>query len=180
VRSPRVCIAGRRPGGHPAISANSSIEIKSPVSGDFLSRFKSFRAFAAIIAFCPLVQVESEDWTGPAFQTCVKAASTCRAFERSLRRDLLTFNHHKTLAALKLNPELVASLLDWCEAPLPMNQSARGLRLGLASLCRRQALRSYNSIVVQRPRRQRRRFEGKHDDGSSAGTDFHSRPNRGK
>jgi hypothetical protein len=33
--------------------------------------------------------VESEDWTGPTFQTCANAASVCKAFESSRRREAL-------------------------------------------------------------------------------------------
>ena len=79
--------------------------------------------------------VESEDWTGPAFQTCVDCATTCRAFESTSRRVLLSFKHHRTLAALKLNPELVESLLDWCEAPLPI-ESAAAVRKVVLRACR--------------------------------------------
>ena len=62
--------------------------------------------------------VESEDWTGPAYDTCRHASTTCKAFESGRRRPLLTFKHHLTLAPLKLKPALVEELLDWCEAPL--------------------------------------------------------------
>ena len=34
-------------------------------------------------------------WTGPSYQTCKDAASVCRRFERSVRRDLLSFKHHE-------------------------------------------------------------------------------------
>jgi hypothetical protein len=62
--------------------------------------------------------VESENWSGPAFQTCANAASTCKAFKTYRRRELLSFKHHAVLASLKLQPGLVEELLDWCEAPL--------------------------------------------------------------
>lgn len=61
--------------------------------------------------------VESDDWNGAAYQTCKDGAWVCRAFERSLRRDLLSFNHHKEVAAIK-DQALRESLLDWCETPL--------------------------------------------------------------
>jgi hypothetical protein len=44
--------------------------------------------------------VEAEDWRGPTFEACKNAASVCRAFERSRRRDLLSFSHHAEVAKL--------------------------------------------------------------------------------
>lgn len=46
--------------------------------------------------------VESEDWHGPAFQTCANAATVCRAFETSRRREVLTFSHHIEVAGLPI------------------------------------------------------------------------------
>jgi hypothetical protein len=62
--------------------------------------------------------VESDDWNGPAYQTCVQYANVSRTFKTSNRRLLLSFQHHRVLASLKLKPTLVDELLDWCEAPL--------------------------------------------------------------
>jgi hypothetical protein len=62
--------------------------------------------------------VESEEWSGPEFQTCKNIASVCRAFPTTSRRQYLSFEHHATLAALRLKPAFVDELLDWCEAPL--------------------------------------------------------------
>ena len=45
--------------------------------------------------------------------------------QTSPRRDLLTFNHHKVLAALKLKPDLINAPPDWCEEPLK-NGSKKG------------------------------------------------------
>ncbi len=61
--------------------------------------------------------VESETWTGPAYQTCNHAAQVSRAFEFVRRRTNLSFSHHQTLTSLKIRPETADSLLDWCEAP---------------------------------------------------------------
>jgi hypothetical protein len=59
--------------------------------------------------------VERDDWTGPVFDTCVKAAWVCRAFESLPRRRLsLTFTHHQEVASL--SPEEADGLLDECEA----------------------------------------------------------------
>jgi hypothetical protein len=62
-----------------------------------------------------------------AFQTCINASSVCRVFETSRRHDVLSFEHHKTVAALK--PEIADSLLDWREA-----RSMARIRLPLSVL----------------------------------------------
>lgn len=57
--------------------------------------------------------VESEAWHGPSFQACMDAASVCRRFETSRRREVLTFNHHREVIGL---PEAEAGfVLDWAE-----------------------------------------------------------------
>jgi hypothetical protein len=66
--------------------------------------------------------VESEAWTGPSYQTCRHAGSVAGKFELCRRRHNLSFEHHKTVAAL--DPDLADELLDWCEAPLK-NGTAR-------------------------------------------------------
>jgi hypothetical protein len=60
--------------------------------------------------------VESDEWTGPAYKTCANAATVAEAFKSSRRRELLEFSHHVVLASLKLKPDLVDELLDWCRA----------------------------------------------------------------
>jgi N6-adenosine-specific RNA methylase IME4 len=45
--------------------------------------------------------VEADDWEGPGFQTCADAAYVCKAVETSRRREVLSFNHHREVAALK-------------------------------------------------------------------------------
>jgi uncharacterized protein DUF4326 len=57
--------------------------------------------------------VESEAWEGPALQTCMNAASICRAFETSRRREVLSFMHHAEVAAIP--PEEADKILDWAE-----------------------------------------------------------------
>jgi len=60
--------------------------------------------------------VESEDWEGPAYQTCKNVALVCAAFEKSRRRDLVTFTHHAEASSL---PTAEADrVLDWCEEAL--------------------------------------------------------------
>jgi hypothetical protein len=46
--------------------------------------------------------VKAEDWEGPKFEVCANMASVCRAFplESSRRHELLSFGHHKEVAAL--------------------------------------------------------------------------------
>ena len=44
--------------------------------------------------------VESDDWNGPAFQTCMDAAFVCRVYETSRRREVVPFVHHREVAAL--------------------------------------------------------------------------------
>ena len=58
--------------------------------------------------------VESDEWTGPAYQTCKDAAYVGGVFEKSRRRDLVPFGHHREVAGI---PDAEADqLLDWCEA----------------------------------------------------------------
>ncbi len=57
--------------------------------------------------------VDSEDWEGPTYQACFDAANVCRKFE-SKRRRLLSFTHHREVAAL--SPEEQDRLLDRAEA----------------------------------------------------------------
>lgn len=60
--------------------------------------------------------VTAEDWQGPDFKTCANAASVCRAFETSRRREVLSFKHHSEVAALP--SEKADALLDWAAEPL--------------------------------------------------------------
>jgi hypothetical protein len=58
-------------------------------------------------------KVGADNWHGPSFQTCMNAASVCRAFPTSRRREVLSFSHHA--AVLGFPPEKADELLDWCE-----------------------------------------------------------------
>lgn len=58
--------------------------------------------------------LESDDWNGPAFQTCVNASNVCKKFETNRRRLVVPFNHFAELAALPLDEQ--EQCLDWCEA----------------------------------------------------------------
>ena len=55
--------------------------------------------------------VDDPNWQGPSFQTCANAASVCRAFETSRRREVLSFGHHAEVAALRVKE--ADRLLDW-------------------------------------------------------------------
>jgi hypothetical protein len=55
--------------------------------------------------------VDDPNWQGPSFQTCANAASVCRAFETSRRREVLSFGHHAEVAALDVKE--ADRLLDW-------------------------------------------------------------------
>ena len=56
---------------------------------------------------------EQPGWQGPAYQTCANAATVCRAFEFSRRRETLSFSHHEVVAAL--TPVVQDRLLDEAE-----------------------------------------------------------------
>jgi hypothetical protein len=64
--------------------------------------------------------VESEDWHGPQFQTCMNAAAVCIAFkETSRRREVLPFIHHAEVAGFcGKHPDIADRLLDWCQEPI--------------------------------------------------------------
>lgn len=79
--------------------------------------------------------VESEDWDGPKYETCKNAGVVAAAFERSRRRDLLTFNHHVEVTPLPV--EWQDQLLD----------EAEGERLSIAKL--RQRVKQAQEIIAQ-------------------------------
>jgi hypothetical protein len=71
--------------------------------------------------------VESEEWGGPDFQTCMNAASVCRAFaETSRRREVLSFKHHAEVMAL--SKKQADRLLSWCEAAIAETGKPRSTR----------------------------------------------------
>jgi hypothetical protein len=69
--------------------------------------------------------VTAEDWTGPSFQTCMNAASVCRTFTTSRRREVLSFSHHQ--AVLGLPGRQIQELLDWAAAPLAEGKRVRSV-----------------------------------------------------
>jgi N6-adenosine-specific RNA methylase IME4 len=75
---------------------------------------------------------DSDEWHGPAFQTCMNAASVCRAFvETSRRREVLTFSHHAEV--LGLEPAEADWWLDQAEAEgWSRNQLRAAIKQGAA------------------------------------------------
>lgn len=57
--------------------------------------------------------VDSDEWTGPAFQTCMNAAAICEKFETSRRREVVGFNYHAECVGVPVAEQ--DQLLDWCE-----------------------------------------------------------------
>jgi hypothetical protein len=70
--------------------------------------------------------VEADGWEGPTFQTCANAASVCRAFKPSRRRELLSFTHHAEVAGLP--PAEADKLLNWCEETIAETGKPRSTR----------------------------------------------------
>jgi hypothetical protein len=44
--------------------------------------------------------VKSDDWEGPAFQTCQNAGWVCRRFETSSRDEVLSYRKHQVIAPI--------------------------------------------------------------------------------
>ena len=57
--------------------------------------------------------VESDDWDGPKFQTCVSAGVVASSFESLRRRSVLSWGHHYELISLPMEEQ--DKLLDECE-----------------------------------------------------------------
>jgi hypothetical protein len=71
--------------------------------------------------------VLSDDWLGPGYQACMDAGLVCRAFaESSRRREVLSFSHHREVAALSAAD--ADALLDWCEQMLAETGTAPSTR----------------------------------------------------
>lgn len=80
--------------------------------------------------------VEADDWEGPDYKTCANAATVCRQFETSRRRELLSFTHHAEVTGLP--PDKADALLDWAEEPIAevgRPHSIRELRDRVDILC---------------------------------------------
>lgn len=70
--------------------------------------------------------VDSDDWEGPSFGTCRNAATVCRAFETSRRRDVLSFGHHNEVTSLPLDQ--AEAHLDWAEETVATTGKPRSVR----------------------------------------------------
>jgi hypothetical protein len=68
--------------------------------------------------------VNSEDWEGPGFQSCRDAATVCRAFETSRRRDILSYATHREIASID-DEEWRLKTLDWVEEKQPKREVIR-------------------------------------------------------
>lgn len=80
---------------------------------------------------------EADDWAGPSFQTCRNAASICRRFPTSRRRDVLPFEHHAEVAYLP--PNEADELLDWAERSIALTGKPRSTRELRAEVSRRRS-----------------------------------------
>ena len=70
--------------------------------------------------------VDGPNWQGPSFQTCANAASVCRAFEASRRREDLSFGHHAEVASL--DKKEADRLLDWAQATIATTGKPRSTK----------------------------------------------------
>jgi N6-adenosine-specific RNA methylase IME4 len=71
--------------------------------------------------------VEADDWDGPTYQACKDAAFVCTAFkQKSRRRDLLSFTHHREVA--ERPPHEADRLLDWAEETISETGKPRSTR----------------------------------------------------
>ena len=70
--------------------------------------------------------VESDDWQGPGFQSCMNAAAVAQAFETSRRREVLSFSHHAEAASLAADE--ADALLDWAEEAITTTGKAHSVR----------------------------------------------------
>ena len=58
--------------------------------------------------------VDSEEWDGPSFSTCMDAGSTANSFETLRRRKVLSWGHHREVLSLPIEEQ--DKLLDECES----------------------------------------------------------------
>ncbi len=70
--------------------------------------------------------VDGPNWQGPSFQTCANAASVCRAFKASRRREDLSFGHHAEVASL--DKKEADRLLDWAQATMATTGKSRSTK----------------------------------------------------
>ena len=70
--------------------------------------------------------VDDPDWQGPSFQTCANAATVCRAFETSRRREVLSFGRHAEVAGLEMKE--ADRLLDWAQASVAATGKPRSTK----------------------------------------------------
>src|SRR5262249_19222424 len=71
--------------------------------------------------------VNRVDWRGPSFESCMNAASVCRKFTPSRRREVLSFSHHREVCGHLLTEAEADSWLDWCQEPLATGGKCRSV-----------------------------------------------------
>jgi hypothetical protein len=82
-----------------------------------------------------------ETWDGPSFQTCEAYGWVCARFETLRRRKVLSFTHHREVAAL--DPAEADLLLDWCvEGVAEGNRDRRSVHQLRQEIRRRQWARA--------------------------------------
>jgi len=89
--------------------------------------------------------LNADEWDGPSLQTCANAATVCRAFETSRRREVLSFAHHAEVAGLPTEEADV--LLDWAEEPIAEFRKPHSVR-ALRHEKRRRALQRGARVLV--------------------------------
>jgi hypothetical protein len=98
---------------------------------------------------------DAADWQGPSLRSCMDAASVCRKFSTSRRREALSFSHHSEVAALP--PALADELLAWYEKALlagkRLGRSTRELRAEMHYVCPRQTSQRVGMGEPRRPGR---------------------------
>jgi hypothetical protein len=79
--------------------------------------------------------VKSDDWDGPAFGTCVNAATVCRRFETPSRDGVVSFRAHQAIAPID-DDEWRLKILAWAASEKPtfaaLNQHIKEVKAYLA------------------------------------------------
>jgi N6-adenosine-specific RNA methylase IME4 len=90
--------------------------------------------------------IDADDWQGPAFQTAANAATVCRMFETSRRREILSFSHHAEVAGLAA--AAADRWLDWCEETIAETGKPRSTRELRAAVNQARRLTNGHDLVT--------------------------------
>jgi hypothetical protein len=60
--------------------------------------------------------IDNEEWEGPAFGTCMNAATVCRRFQTSSREEVVSFRAHQAIAPIA-DGEIRQKVLAWAATP---------------------------------------------------------------